>query len=662
MSVSQAIPPILLERPVTILPRVGPAIAAKLARINITTVNDLLLHWPRAWLDLRSPQPFESIRRDELVVVEGSLRQIHHERRIGKRKSRITALLSDGKGNELPIVWFQQDYLARTLKAGKKLLLVGYARWDWQENRVTLVNPQRESTRGMLSIYPETAGITSRLIRLLIQPLVEQLSIPNPLPDLSPQLNEAVYALHRPQDPKQLACARKRIALDELLFLQYELMLTKQNFKRTRSPIIRVNEKILRKLRDVLPFTLTDGQRRSAWRIVQEMSYGKPLNYLLQGDVGSGKTIVGLFVALTVLDNKQHVSWMAPTQILARQLHDRIQSLLSQLKIQSTLVVAGIQTPNLIQPTLVIGTHALLTRDWQAPFGLIIIDEQHRFGVEQREVLKQKSNGRVPHTLIMTATPIPRSLALSLYGETNVSLLKEKPLHQQPIRSVFLQTQNYASVYRELEKTFISGSQGFIVVPRINASVESQLESIQEVCERYRKQLPSARIEVCHGQLPLKVQQTAVDAFLKGEIHFLVATSIVEVGIDVPNATLIVIEYAEQFGLAQLHQLRGRVGRGKNASTCIVISSNAVASERLEAFVRIEDGFALAELDLKLRGPGDLLGIDQAGLPPLRLASLTDTLKMEQARVIAKKWLEDPPQELEAWRAWHRREGEKSAD
>ncbi len=691
-----------LHASVTTLPRVGPGVAAKLAHLGITTIRDLVFYWPRTWLDMSAITPIKSVPADQFALIRGRLHGIALEQRLGKRSVRVSATITDQAGDELAVLWFNQAYLAHTLVEGKEYLLAGTVRWDWHRKRWYLASPTREHQLGVVAIYPETEGLTSRYLRGLIAPLLPQLDLPDPLLPASSTFEEtaptadtskeipagkmsstvlsltnAVRTIHQPTTIAAALTAKARLAYDEHLLLQLGLAEQRQTTWQLAAPVIEPSIEAVRRLVASLPFTLTDAQRRAAWDLMQPLRANHQTQQLLQGDVGSGKTVVALLVALSVLEAGYHVTWLVPTQLLARQLHDRITAMLSKTKRRSILVMQGEAAAIPSQPTLFVGTHALLSRGPNRagstskvlsdssevrearPIGLVVIDEQQRFGVAQREAAGNSQQALQPHVLTMTATPIPRSLALALLDEQSLVTLRGKPIHQRPV--ITRRVSSRSEVFDHLAAATQRGEQAFVVVPRISG-VTDQLfdQSIDQVAAAYQRALPGAEIGVLHGQQETDEQALVLSRFANGEVAVVVATTVVEVGVDVPSATVMIIEQAEHFGLAQLHQLRGRVGRGTAQGSCYLVSDvgDEQATARLDALLETNDGFVLAQKDLELRGPGELLGTLQSGLPQLKLASLDDTLAVQQARRQVAQWLADPPSQLEAWRRLYGENGD----
>lgn len=628
-----------LSTSVSNLPGVGDRTEAKLARLGIFTIRDLLYHWPRDWQDLTQPTRIAAIRQDERNVFVGTLHDVATESKRGKRRARVVATLRDDVGDELAVVWYNQTYLAQMIRPGARVVLVGTVRWNWATRSYMLVSPRFEKELAIIPVYPETDGVTSRFLRSLIHPLLAKLDLPDPLPGQEISLSEAVREMHEPTSLTRVRIAQKRLALDELTVLHYRIKETRRRQRGVAVPIHADPEKLQNFVR-TLPFSLTDGQRRASWHLVQRLSDSTAMHQLLQGDVGSGKTVVALIAALAALEAGHHVAWMAPTQLLARQLSERLQRLLERTSHSVITVVGGERNDEVEQPTLFIGTQALLShvRSGRA-FALVIIDEQHRFGVRDRTELMMSRGNVSPHTLTMSATPIPRSLALTLFGELDCTTLSDRPVAQRPVKTLLAPDRERKKVAEIIRRAVTQSRQVFVVVPRIDASDGGP--SLDNIMQMYQTYLPNVRFASYHGRQSDEEQEASMGAFLRGEVDVIVATTIVEVGLDVPNAAVMVIEEADRFGLAQLHQLRGRVGRGEHPGVCVVLTStnDSTSVDRLKSFSALSDGFALAELDLQLRGPGELLGSEQSGMPRLQLASLLDQQLNEQALAYAAHWL-----------------------
>ncbi len=655
-----------LDQSVTELKGVGPAVAAKLARLNILTIRDLVTHWPRTWLDLTHPSDGASLVKDTRVVIDGTLTGIRVVHRTGRRKARVRAVLRCRSGKALPVVWFNQPYLGRSLRDGQDALLLGDLRWDWHEHCLVLSSPERFTRPEILAIYPETAGLSSRFLRSLLAFVIPRLALDDPLlSHASLGLLEAIGEIHQPSSMATLRQAEQRLALDEHVNLQLGIVRRRAIWEQRRSPQIQPSISELQQLAASLPFSLTDGQRRAAWEIIQELGNDRPMNRLLQGDVGTGKTIVGVLAAVSVVSARYSVAWLAPTRALATQLYARIRDTVASLGHQAALVLGG-SRPDVSGPAMLIGTHALLNEDRHADrIALVIVDEQHRFGVRQRMKLVGTASEHTPHLLSMTATPIPRSLALSLYGDIALSTLRERPMSQRPVTTVVVRPEDRSvTVLPLLARALGAGRQAFIVTPRIHENrgetLFSAIRSLEAIQAEYQAALPNYSFVTYHGEQSEEENEQIMSRFEAGDINVLVATSMIEVGIDIPNAALMIIEHAERFGLAQLHQLRGRVGRGKYPGVCIAMpTASDTFSERLEHFRSTTDGFRLAEADLRERGPGSLAGHDQSGFLRLRFASLADTLMTEKALAIAEALTEAEPAALAGWQQFW--QGEQDA-
>jgi len=644
---------VMAKNSVTSLDGVGPAVATKLERLGIRTVNDLIWHVPRTWIDLTNPSQISQLRRDELGVIEAVITNPRVERTKRRRFSVFRAELVDPAGNSLSAVWFNQPFLARQLIEGSQWIFWGTVGFDFQQRMLSFANPKFTKTPSILAIYPETEGVTSTQLRRFLQaaqpamPLTEY--VPEDLrtdPIIFERTN-ALRTLHEPQVTADIGRARNRLALDELVRLVALLHRQRDARAAIQAPVVHMLPARLQSLIHNLPFQLTEGQLQAVTEIVHDLSTPRPMARLVVGDVGSGKTVVALLAAAAVLESGYQVAWLAPTQILAEQHAATAAKMLSSVNILPKLVTG--QTPAKDRVgTFLIGTHALLTDSVALPkLGLVIIDEQHRFGVAQRQKLLDRGSGNLqPHLLTMTATPIPRSLALTVFSDMDCSFMGMLPSGRKPIATRIVQATDRDRALEVLLSELRSGRQGFVICPAIAPTeMLCQLDILEDrraVTERYAAlmadpRFTGIRIGLLHGKLSAEEKRATMDAFSANQIQLLVATSLVEVGIDVPNATVMVIEGADQFGLAQLHQLRGRIGRGSKQSLCMAIAADPseVAQARLAAFAGTNDGFALAELDLAQRGPGDLLGAAQAGLPPLKLARLTDTVVVQAARRLA---------------------------
>jgi ATP-dependent DNA helicase RecG len=650
-----------LDRPVGSLRGVGAEMERKLARLNIKTAGDLLTHYPRRYDDFSLVVPISAMRPG-LVTVRGKILAAGTRRAHTRRLSITEAVISDSSGS-VKAIWFNQPFILKTLIVGAEVLLSG--RLEFRNQDLALQAPAIEpASRGgvntgrILPVYAETEGLTSKQLRTLIRPL---LALATDLPESLPveiikdakllTRAEALTAIHFPETTGQLESAKHRIAFEELFYLITSALLLKQDLALEKAPEVPLVVDVAQSFTAALGFQLTDAQRKAAWQILQDMERDRPMNRLLEGDVGSGKTVVALMAAVMAMAAGYQAALMVPTEILARQHSATIGAILAKLDKQIALVVgkqpAAEKREALAQiesgaAGLVIGTHALITAAVTFQnLGLVIIDEQHRFGVGQRQALKAKA-GHLPHLLSMTATPIPRSLALTVYGDLDVSVIDSLPPGRQPIATRVVKNSERTDLYEAVDAELVEGRQCFVVCPLIDDSEASQAKSLKSELERLSKTVFShRRLEGIHGKMKPEDKQTIMERFKAGDIDILVATSVIEVGIDVPNATIMIIEGADHFGLAALHQLRGRVGRGQHKSSCYLLydSFSPGVRERLQALERTTDGFRLAQIDLELRGPGQIYGLQQHGILDLQMANITDTKLISEVRQYATRFV-----------------------
>jgi len=661
------------------------------------------LHFPHRYQDLSAIKPIDKLKLNEVATIQGKIIDIKNIRTWKKRMAITEAHVQDN-GGLIKAVWFNQPYLANTLKIDSLVSLSGKISFD---KTLFLSNPAYERltdqdlrhTGRLIPVYPETSGLTSRYMRYLIhlfRPTINQIAEWLPPATIKAQklldLQTALRQIHFPDSTKTLAQAKRRLAFNELFLIQLFALQQKIKWQKSRSPKITFQQNLIKNFVDQLPFKLTDAQRRSAWEVLQDMQQTQPMNRLLEGDVGSGKTIVAAMAALQVIQTGWQVAFMAPTEILAQQHFQEITKVLKSYHFPVGLLTGSGAKINLknkttnVQPKeflrqiknsqikIIIGTHALIQdRVKFKNLALVIVDEQHRFGVEQRAALQKNvsqmddgSPATFPHLLSMTATPIPRTLALTIYGDLDLSLLDEMPKGRQEIITRVVPPTSRAKAYDFIRQQTKQGRQAFVICPRIEISDKSSVVSDQKekldtnhlslntlrnwddvkaVKEEYEKLkkiiFPDLRIALLHGQMKAKEKEKTMKDFVAGKTDILVSTSVVEVGIDVPNAAIMMIEGADRFGLAQLHQFRGRVGRGPHQSYCLLFteSSSKSTQARLKALIACRNGFELAEKDLQLRGPGEFFGANQWGLPDLTMASLTDVELIKEARQEAIKIL-----------------------
>lgn len=634
---------------------VGPAMLQRLQWLGITTPLDLLYYFPKRYNDYSHVVDLVTAPLESLLTVTLTLDKIKSRPAWKRRNFTITEGSGHDATGSIKLIWFNQAYVADTLKVGQHYYVAGKISQDkygrhFTNPTVELVKPDTMHTARIVPHYPLTKGITQKQLRYFVKQSLEngvggRLSpmrdwIPTLLLDqfdLMP-LDQALHAIHFPESLDSLRAAKLRLGFDELLPIQLFVRLTKQQLAQERAVAFPFHQPAIRQFVQQLPFTLTPKQRRVAWDIVQDLGQSQPMNRLLEGDVGAGKTVIALLAMYHVALSKHQAVFLAPTELLAEQHYHKIISLLGDktitvgLATRATYVTTAGQTTPPADMDILIGTHALLEDKIQ--FGkaaLVIIDEQHRFGVAQRQRLKQKAHlaGAVPHLLSMTATPIPRSLALALYGDLSISILDEVPPGRQPIQTAYITPDRRSELYKRVKQCIARGEQVFIVAPRItdDDELEKDITSVEREYTRWHRSLPNTPIAKLHGQLKTVERQTIMNDFRSGRLAVLIATTVIEVGVDIPNATVMIIENADRFGLAQLHQLRGRVGRSDQPAYCFVCSDSASAavSQRLQFFAQTASGFTLAEYDLDQRGPGDVYGQDQSGfLTSLKIARLSD--------------------------------------
>ena len=650
------------ESPLTELKGIGDAQAKKFAVLGIRTVGDLLDYFPRRYEDYSVITPVSKLQPG-VVTVEAVVKQAAG--RYVRRGMHITEAVASDSSGSVRLIWFNQPYRAAALKAGQKYFISG----DYQlrRQRFTILNPSVEmvsdlplNTARILAVYRETKGLASRQIRLAVQPALELLK--SLLETLPAQIikdqrlisrAEAVAAIHQPQSADHLEKARRRLGFEEVFQLTLASLLNKRENQHETALAIPFDEKLARDFVKHLPFKLTDAQRRTVWQIYQDLQKIEPMNRLIEGDVGSGKTAVAAMAALMVLAESKQAALMAPTELLARQHADTIHSLLKPLGRQDSVAMlvgslkpaqkakarAAIKTG---KAGFIIGTQALIQEKVDMhQLALIIVDEQHRFGVDQRKTLMTKA-GHMPHVLSLTATPIPRSLALTLYGELDISVLDQKPAGRQEVITELASPNSRAQLYQTIDKELAEGRQMFVVCPLITESAVVEAHSAEKIYEQLsKKDFKHRRVGLLHGKLKPTEKQAVMERFVRHELDIVVSTTVIEVGVDVPNASIMLIEGPERFGLAQLHQLRGRVGRGSAQGYCyLLLSGSKSPNRRLRALESSNDGFKLAELDLELRGPGAIYGTLQHGQLDLRIAKLTDTKLIAAARRAAQELLD----------------------
>lgn len=684
-----------LSTPIGQVPRIGTAYEAKLKKMGIGTVRDLLFHFPRAYEDFSNITPIAGLKEGSTYCVAGKILEIKETRTYRKRVSMITGLVEDDSG-AVKVIWFNQPYLLDSLKAKDLVYLAGKVTRD--KEGIHLSSPIHEKADSSTSlgasnqslthlgrivpVYPETLGVSSRWLRSIIKMVLAQMqAVPETLEqeilkkhNFLP-LKQALWQMHFPDSIQHAEQAAKRFSFEELFHILLFILTERKKIASIKAPSIPLQEDIMKRFTGKLPFQLTDDQKKTAWYILKDIEKPRPMNRLLQGDVGSGKTVVAAMAMLSAVRAGYQAALLAPTEILAQQHHKTVAAALTPFKITIGLLTG--KTDRLISPKLpsdyieisrkkllekvrnneievLIGTHSLIQD--KVKFGnlaLVVVDEQHRFGVKQRMNLlhPSKNSGQarplIPHLLSMTATPIPRTLAMTLYGDLDLSTIAELPKGRKPITTEVVAPNGRKKAYEDIRKQITQGRQVFVICPRIERTEKSprdiEIKTVKEEYEKLSTEIfPEFKVEMLHGKMPTKEKEQVMQRFRFGKIHLLVATSVVEVGVDIPNASVMMIEGADRFGLAQLHQFRGRVGRGEHQSFCFLFaeSNSYIARQRLGAMQKFSSGFELAERDLKLRGPGDFAGTKQWGIPDFAMKNLTNIQLVEQARESAKQILD----------------------
>jgi ATP-dependent DNA helicase RecG len=623
---------------------VGPALAKKLAGLGLRTVGDLLRHRPH-----RYEAPADEVRiadllaGEEEVAIAGQIVRTS-VRRPRRRLAIVQARVADESG-EVTAVWFNQVWLAEKLKPGTRVRLRGQLRRNEFAVRSYDLNGT-SATADFAPVYPASEEVTVKKLRELTG---KALSHARDLPDFLPaavsvvarlpQRADALAALHRPRDPEEAERGRRRLAFDELLVLQVGLARRRRGRQEQQAPALGQPGELVARYRELLPFRLTQHQERAITEIDVDLAKPVPMERLLQGEVGSGKTVVALYALLRAVEAGKKGALMAPTETLAEQHFLTLEEPCRALGVEVALLTRSVKDDP-APAQILVGTHALIQEGVDlSEVGVAVVDEQHRFGVEQRRAI---TGGKTPHVLHMTATPIPRTLALTVYGDLAVSEIAKPPANRKPVTTAWVTEERSSEAYRRLRKHLDAGRQAYVVCPLIEESETSVARAAEREAERLRKgELKDYRVGLLHGRLRPAERRELMAQFMARELDVLVATTVIEVGVDVPNATIMIVQEADRFGLAQLHQLRGRVGRGAEQSYCLLVSRpkealTDSAQARLEALVASNDGFELAEKDLEIRGEGQLLGTRQAGLSDLHFTRLrADRKLLEQARKVA---------------------------
>jgi len=666
-----------LSTPLQFVKGVGPRRAADFQRVGVCTVEDLLLRLPRRYENRAEVVPIARIRPGQHVTVIGEVvtSGIRPTRRPGFRLFELVVRDASGPARA---VFPNQAFLRDVFHPGQQVVLYGLVEY---RQGLQISNPDYEILRDagdepeatihtgrIVPIYEKVGSLTPRIQRSLLYRILSELpdDLPDPLPepvrrahDLLPR-RDAFRLAHFPPPgasiadlDRQATPAQQRLIFEEFFLFQAGLLRRRRLARGERKPHrILIDDRIRDSARQVLPFRLTPGQKDALRDIVADMQRPEPMHRLLQGDVGSGKTIVALIAALVAMENGQQVAFMAPTEILADQHYLTIRRLLASSRFRVVSLTGSLSAAKRRDVLaevgsgaahLVVGTHALVEKGVSfRSLGLVVIDEQHRFGVAQRATLRAK--GVNPDVLVMTATPIPRTLALTTFGDLDVSTIRGLPPGRMPVRTIARSETRREEIYRLVRQALEAGRQAYVIYPLVEDSEKVDLKAATAMADHLQAEVfPEYRVALLHGRLKQDEKDRVMAAFSRGEVHVLVATTVVEVGVDVPNASIMVIEHAERFGLSQLHQLRGRVGRGSAASTCILVSPprlSEASRARIDALVASNDGFEIAERDLELRGPGDFFGTRQSGLPSLRVGDLVrDRRLLERARQAAERWV-----------------------
>jgi ATP-dependent DNA helicase RecG len=638
---------------------VGPETAKKLAKLGVETVYDLLTFWPRRYDDYSEVLPIKEIKPGG-VTVRARVESIKTKR--VRRGMHITEAVIRDDSSAIRVVWFNQPYREKYFKTGVEYYFSGL--YDFSFNRYVLQNPTVEeakefttNTARIVPVYPQTKGLDSRMIRNALAEVTSMFQeLPETLPEFIIASNglityaEAALQLHWPENQDKLEVARTRIGFEEVFAYVLAGQMNKKQIEDEVALKIQFDKALAQEYISALPFELTPEQKKVAWEILQDIEKEHPMNRLLEGDVGSGKTVVAAFAAFVAAKQGIQTAIMAPTELLARQHAATLADLLEKTNVNVGLLTSAVKGKlrTLLKQQLengavdiAVGTHALLQESVEFKrLGFIVIDEQHRFGVKQRQKLVDKGI-KIPHILSMTATPIPRSLALTVYGDLEISIIAKKPRNRLPIETTIWSPNSRPQLYKIIDDEINAGRQAFVVCPLIDDSEGSEVRSVSEEVKRLKNTyFKHRKIGTLHGKMKDEEKAEVMGQFADKKIDILVSTTVIEVGIDIPNASVMLIEGADSFGLAQLHQLRGRVGRGAEQGYCYLIpTTSAKPSKRLRAMESTTDGFKLAEMDLELRGPGAIYGSKQHGALDLKIANITDMGLVKSARASAEEFI-----------------------
>jgi ATP-dependent DNA helicase RecG len=680
-----------LYTPIESLTGIGTAYQRKLKKLGIKTVRDILYHFPHRYEDFSNIQSISQIKLNETACVMGQILEIKNQRTYKRRMTLTQALIQD-KTAAIRAVWFRQPYLTKTLKEGDNVCLAGKVSVD--NSGAYLSNPVYEKitsnlthTGRLIPVYPETIGLSSRWLRYIIKPLLVNFSAQ--IPEILPRkiieennlmtIKQAIWQIHFPDSITAASKARKRFSFEQLFLIEIAVLRARMKLNKEIAPAMPMDVDLIKDFVKLLDFKLTDAQRKCSYQVLKDLEKSQPMNRLLEGDVGSGKTMVALIAALQTIKSGHQVAFMAPTEILAKQHFQEVSARLKNFNINIGLLtgkedkfiskklkndVIEISRKKLIEKSqkgdlnILVGTHALIQDKMKfGELGLIILDEQHRFGVSQRAKLTTKSSKKIPHLLSMTATPIPRTLALTVFGDLDLSIIDELPKGRKKIITKLVAPANRNKSYSFIRQQIKKGRQVFVICPRIESQKDKEgidptspwanVKSVEDEYEELSEKIfPDLKLVMLHGKMTPKEKEKIMKNFKNKKFDILVSTSVIEVGIDVPNASVMVIEGADRFGLAQLHQFRGRVGRSKYQSYCLLFTDlpSSKTRQRLKALITSENGFKLAEKDLEIRGPGDFSGARQWGIPDVTMNSLKDISLIEKTRNFAQQILDQDPE------------------